>query len=145
MKSGLMASWHVYHRKFARFHSPDKSRYDRRCTVCLNCSPLPLWCCPLFICVCMHARWSMGETEWIERTERNWAFFWEKGGKEHHDSGGGPACRTVGEGRAGMRGALCDDLVEETGLFARHSLETEKIFYFEDLNWIIQVKWSDLV
>lgn len=35
---------------------------------------------------------------------------------------------------------MCDNLVEETVLCAQHGLETENIFYWEDLDWIIQVK-----
>lgn len=42
--------------------------------------------------------------------------------------------------QAGRQEAVCDNLVEETGLCAQHCLETENIFYWEDLDWIIQVK-----
>lgn len=46
--------------------------------------------------------------------------------------------------KAGRQETVCDNLVEETGLCVQHCLETENIFYREDLDWIIQVKRSDL-
>lgn len=148
VKSSVMASWHVYHRKFGRFHSSDKSRYNQHSTVCLNFFPFH----PLpFACVCMHASLSMGETEWMDRRKESWNLPWRiEGEKDCCDSGGGTASTTVRrweraeEKKASGQEAVCDNLVEETGLCAQHCLETENIFYSEDLVWIIQVKWSDL-
>ena len=61
-KFSVTASWHVYHRELARFHSPDKSRYDRYCSL----SKL-FFSFILVACMCMHARLSMWESEWKER------------------------------------------------------------------------------
>lgn len=44
------------------------------------------------------------------------------------------------EKKAGRQEALCDNLVQETGLCAQQCLETENIFKCADLDWIIQVK-----
>lgn len=82
------------------------------------------------------------------RKER--AFAMKEGKKGHRDSGRGTASTTerrwelAEKKKAGRQEAVCDNLVEETGLCAQHCLETENIFYWEDLDWIIQVKWSDL-
>lgn len=67
-----------------------------------------------------------------------------EGGKKHHrESCGGTTekeARARRKKKGGRQGAVCDNLVEETGLCAQHCLETENIFYWEDLDWIIQVK-----
>lgn len=75
-KSSVTASWHVYHRELARFHSPDKSRYDRYCRVCLN-----FFSFILFACMCMHASLSMWESEWKDRGKEG-AFALKEGEKK---------------------------------------------------------------
>ena len=103
-------------------------------------------------CVCMPASLSMWKTEWMDRrTDRAFALKKvEKKKKDHCDSSRGTASTTerrwklVEEKKPCRQEAVCDNLVEETGLCAQHCLETENIFYCEDLDWIIQVKWSDL-
>lgn len=37
--------------------------------------------------------------------------------------------------KAGRQETVCDNLVEETGLCVQHCLETENIFYREDLDY----------
>lgn len=100
-------------------------------------------------CACMQVHPCEKLNEWIEgKKERTFGL--EEGKKDHRDSGGGTASTTerrwelAEEKKAGRQEAVCDNLVEETGLCAQHCLETENIFYREDLDWIIQVKWSDL-
>lgn len=73
----------------------------------------------------------------------------EKKKRDHRDRGGARQARQGGsepaaEKKAGEQDAVCDNLVEETGLCGRPCQETENIFYWRDLGWIIQVKWSDL-
>lgn len=78
----------------------------------------------------------------MERKEGR-AFALKEEKKHHRESCGGTTekeARARRKKKAGRQGAVCDNLVEETGLCAQHCLETENIFYWEDLDWIIQVK-----
>lgn len=105
-----------------------------------------------FILPSMTACACMQKTEWTDRENKGKLNFHPLWGirKEHCDTSGGTARMTVQkwepaeDQKVSRKESVCDNLVEKTGLRAQHCLETENIFYREDLVGIIQVNWCDL-